>query len=250
MKIYTKICIDMSTGAVVESDFYEYTGEVALCKGDSTDQQTEQLEQQNTQAQLAQNQQLMNIMQTQYGAQSQIYNYMSGKMTAMMNNPTGYSQQQLTSMQTSANDNLTNQYQSAQQALNQSEFTNGSRDLPSGVNDQLNASLLNSEASDKASAQNQITQANANLQQQNYWNAANALSGVAAGENPLGYASAATGASNAASSAGNSTANLSNAYMNSQQSQLESVLGGAVTGIGSSLIGGAAKAGGFSSLFS
>jgi hypothetical protein len=229
-----------------ESSFYMYDGPLCELKGDDTAKQTEELQQQNASTQLAQNQQLMNMMSTQYGKQSQIYSYLQSKMQPMIDNPTGYSAQALTSMRTSADDTLSNNYSNAQKALNQTQFANGSRDLPSGVSSQLNASLMGAEASDKAGAQNQITQADANLKQQNYWNAVNTLNGVGTETNPLGYASAATGAANAASSAGNSVAGLSQAYTQSQQSGLAGVLGGLAGGV----FGAAGQAGGFGKLFS
>lgn len=248
MKIYTKVEFrwDGKSYVRVSEESFDYSGEVALCKGDQTAKQTEELQQQNAQQQLAQNQQFMNMMETQFGKQSQIYSYIQGKMQPMIDNPTGYSDQALASMRTSANDTISNNYQNAQKALNASNWGNTSRDLPSGVTGQLDAGLMAQEAGDKSTAQNQITEANANLQQQNYWNAVNALNGVGTETNPLGYASAATGASTAASAAGNSTANLANSYTQSQQSGLTSILGGLTGGI----FGAAGAAGGFGNLFS
>ncbi len=228
-----------------ESLSYEHEGELALCKGDDTAQASEQEQLQLQQQQAQYNSQLMGLMQTQFGSQQGVLSYLTSKMQPLIDNPTGYDQQTLTSMRTSADDNLSTQYQDAQKALNQEEFSNGSRDLPSGVNDQLNASLLNSEATDKANAQATITAQDAALQQQNKWNAVNVLSGVAAQDNPLGYASAATGEANAATSAGDSVANLSQANTAASGPTIGSILGGVTGGI----FGAAGNAGGFKSLF-
>lgn len=211
----------------------EYSGPWDRCKGDSTAQAAEQQQSQF-------NSQLMSIFQQQFGQQSQILNYLKGKLEPMIDNPTGYSPEALATMRTSATDTLSDQYQNAQKALQGQEFTNGSRDLPSGTNDQLNEALLNAEAKDKANAQDTITLNDENLKQSNYWNAMNVLSGnVASQFNPLGYAGAATSGSNA-------VAGLSNAVTNSNQTGLMGLLGGGVSG----LFGAAGKAGGFGSLFS
>jgi len=216
MRIYTKLVFDMSDGSLLESESFDYEGEVALCKGDNTAKQGEQQSVANQQQDSQYQQQLMNIFQQQFGQQQQVLNFLNGKMQATINNPQGYDQATLNAMRTSADDQLSGQYQNAQKALNAQMFASGGRDLPSGVDSQLNASLLNSEATDKANAQNSITVQNANLAQQNYWNAVSVDNGVAAQYNPQSYAGEATNMGNAASGAGNATANLSNAYSNSQ----------------------------------
>lgn len=252
MKVFTKSVFrwDETTDSYrlvpEESVSFNYEGPVALCKGDSTDSATEQAQQEEAAQQAAYNKSLMDIFTQQFGAQQGVLNYLKGQMQPMIENPQGYSPQELTSMRTTADDTLSNQYQNAQKTLNAQEFANGSRDLPSGVNDQLNGSLLASEAADKSNAQNTITQSDANLKQQNYWNAVNVLNGVATEENPLGYAGAATNAANAGTSAANSVANLSQAETSSQQSGLMSVLGGVAGGV----FGAAGQAGGFGKLFS
>lgn len=210
----------------------EYRGSWAHAKGDDTAKAAEQ-QQENF------NSQLMNIFQQQFGQQTQVLNYLKGKMQPMIDNPTGYDAATLAAMRTSATDTLSNNYQNAQKALQNQEYTSGGRDLPSGTSAQLNEALLNSEAADKSNAQNTITLNDANLKQQNYWNAVNVLNGTAAQFNPLGYASAATSGSGA-------VAGLSNAVTNSQNTGLTALLGGVAGGV----FGAAGKAGGFSSLFS
>jgi hypothetical protein len=115
---------------------------------------------------------------------------------------------------------------------------NGESQLPSGVGAQLNEALLNAEAADKATGQNQITMQNEQLKQQNYWNAVNALNGVATQENPLGYANSATAGSGAVSS-------LSQAVTASSGPTLGSIIGGVAGGA----LQGAGQAGGFGKLF-
>jgi hypothetical protein len=254
MRFYNKIVVqwDDQTQSykTLEADAFEYEGAVALCKGDSTAQASEQVQLQNQQQQLQFSQQLMNVFQQQYGQQQQVLQYLQGKMTPIIDaGGTGYGDQALASMRTSATDNLSNQYQNAQKALQAHEDTSGGRDLPSGVNAQLDASLFSSEAADNAGAQNQITQANENLKQQNYWNAVNEYNGIGASFNPQSYASGSSTASGAASSAGSSLASLSQANTAAKKTGFWNTLaGGLGQGLGAGL--GAGLSGGFGSALS
>ena len=238
MRIYTKTVSmwDESRQRYVtdeaESEWYEYEGPVALCKGDDTAKAAEQ-------QQMNFNSQLMAIFQQQFAKQSAVLDFLKGKLQPMIDKPTGYSPEALTTMRTSATDTLSDAYQNAQRALQNKEFTQGGRDLPSGINDQIDAALLTAEAKDKANAQNTITLNDENLKQSNYWNAMNVLSGnVASQFNPLGYAGAATSGSNA-------VAGLSQAVTNSQQTGLGALFGGLAGGV----FGAAGQAGGFGKLF-
>lgn len=202
-----------------------YRGSWGFCKGDATAKQAES--QQN-----AFNQQLMSIFQQQYGKQSAVLDFLTNKLKPMIDNPTGYSPEALAAMRTSATDTLSNTYQNAQKALQGKEFTQGGRDLPSGVNDQIDSALLSSEARDKGNAQNTITLNDENLKQSNLWNAMNVLSGnVAQQFNPLGYAGQATSGSNAVAnlSEANTQAN-SSGFFGSLSKSLGSGLGGLLTG--------------------
>jgi hypothetical protein len=225
MRIVINPVLDMETLLWVSNDGeYEYTGPVALFKGDSTAKDAE----------VQQNQfdsQLMNIFQQQYATQKSQLDYLTSKMQPMINNPTGYSDSDLTAMRTSATDTDSAAYQNAQKSLNATMAANGdTAALPSGVSGQLDAALTNQEAAQKSSDQNAITVQNANLKQSNYWNAINTLNGVSASQNPLGYASSATSGTNAVASVGN-TVNAAN------QSQLLGALGGVASGVGSALGG-------------
>jgi len=191
-------------------------------KGDSTAKAAEQ-------QQAAFNSQLMTIFNQQFAKQSQLLTYLQGKLQPMINNPTGYAPDALAAMRTSATDTLSQQYQNAQAALNNQQLQkNGGSDLPSGAQEQLDAALLQSEATDKANAQNTITMNDANLKQSNYWNALNVLNGQTAQQyNPLGYASAATSGSEA-------VANLSQAYTTSQGPGIMGMIG-SLAGAGAQL---------------
>lgn len=223
MFVTTKLIIDLETGAVIGRDGFDYEGPVELCKGDPIAKAAEQ-------QQLDFNKQLMSVFQTQFGKQSQVLDFLKGKMTPMIEKPTGLSAEALAATRTSSTDQFSQAYQNAQRALNAKMASSGESQLPSGVGAQLNEALLNAEAADKASAQNQITMQNEELKQSNYWGAVNALNGVAAQQNPLGYAGSATAGSGA-------VANLSQAVTAANGPGWGSILGGAVGSLGSAAIG-------------
>jgi hypothetical protein len=231
MRIITKAVYDIETGKLLHSESYEYSGTVELCKGDSTAKAAEK-------QQMQFDSQLMSIFSQQFGQQSQIFNYLKGKLQPMIDNPQGLSPDALAAARTSATDTTSQAYQNAQKALNAKMATSGESTLPSGVGAQLNEALLNAEAADKATGQNEITMQNEQLKQQNYWNAVNGLTGQQAQLNPLGYANSATSGSGAVS-------NLSQAVTASSGPTFGSILGGVVGGVA----GAAGSAGGFGKLF-
>lgn len=204
-------------------------------KGDSTAKAAE-----NQQMQF--DSQLMSIFNTQYASQSATLKYLQGQLQPIISaGGKGYTDRQLASMRTGATDINSQQFQNAEAALNNkiSAASGGSKLTGvSGAALESQAGLLSAEAQTEAGSQNEITQSNANLQQQNYWAAINALNGVTAQVNPLGYAGSATQGSGA-------VAGLSNAVTNANQSQLMGALGGIAGGA----LSGAGQAGGFSKLF-
>lgn len=219
MRITTKLVIDVETGAVLYRDSYEYFGSLELGKGDPTAQAAEQ-------SQADFDNQLMKLMQAQYGKQSAITTYLTNQMIPQINaGGVGIAAPALTAMRTGATDTTSTQYENARKAAAASENSSG---LPSGVNAQIDSAILSEEAQAQSQAQNQITLANEQQKQQNYWNSINTLNGQAATENPLGYANAATSGSGA-------VAGLSQAVTASNQSQLLGALGGLAGGIGGAL---------------
>lgn len=194
-------------------------------KGDSTAEAAEK-------SQEAFNNQLMQTFTTQFNNQQGTLNYLKGVLTPMIANPTGYSAPALAAMRTNATDSISGSYQNAQKALQNNQAVE-SGDLPSGVNDQLDASLLNSEAADKATSQNDITLQNENLKESNYWNAINGLNGVAVENNPDSLASTAT-------SGAAGIADLSQAVTASSGPTIGALIGGAIGATGTALSGGSA----------
>jgi hypothetical protein len=113
----------------------------------------------------------------------------------MIDNPKGYDPTALAAMRTQATEGTAQSYAQSEKALNNTIAARGGSQLPSGVEAQLQAENANESAAQNASSQLNITQADANLKQQNYWSAVNALSGNAAQYNPTGYANSANSGS-------------------------------------------------------
>lgn len=202
------------------------------CGGGSPDKSQEALENEE----LSFDTSLQNIFQQQYTNQEAQLKFLQGQLEPEITNPQGYTPTQLATQRTQATDVNAQQYQQAQEALNNeiSDNSGGSKLTGvSGANTESDAQLLNAEAQTQAASQETITENNANLQQQNYWNAINALNGVAAQENPLGYASASSGASEASSAA--SQANSQ--HISATSSPLWGALGGAFGGAGTAAAG-------------
>jgi hypothetical protein len=226
MRVITRAILDIESLQWLETDSQEYEGAVAFCKGDKIAKKAEQ-------QQLDFQTQLSKIFTQQYGDQKAQLDYLNGQLKPLVENPTGFTPAQLAAQRTSASDTDTATFQQAQDALNNqtSQASGGSKLVGvAGANVQAKAELLNAAAQKSASDQNAITTQDALLAQQNKWNAVNVLSGNAAQMNPLGYASATTGA-------GSSVAGLSQAYTQSNQSQILGALGGIAGGGGTALAG-------------
>ena len=171
---------------------------------------------------------LDNAFKTQFGQNQDIYKFLSGALTKQISDPQGYDPATLAAMRTGATDTVASQYQNAQKALNNRQFVQGGENLPSGVNQMQQGSLVMGQASDTANAQNQITMADGNLKNQNYWNAISGLNGVNQGNNAGVTAGNANGA-------GNTVAGLSEAVTKSQAEAMSpfnaliGAAGGAIT---------------------
>lgn len=232
MRITINPTLDMATLRWMSNEgVCDYAGPVALFKGDKTVKAAETSQQTFDTS-------LQNIFTQQYATQKANLDYLTAKLKPQIDaGGTGYTPQQLASMRTAATDTNSVQFQNAQAALNNtvSQRSGGSKLTGvSGATTEANAALLNSAAQTEAGSQEQITAQNANLQQSNYWNAINTLNGVAAQNNPLGYASSATAGTGA-------VANASQAYTSSNQSQLLGALGGVVGGAASGWASGGFK---------
>ena len=231
-KYYTKVVIQMTDELgvylPVSRTSVEYDGVWEFCGGGSPDPTAVAEEK----SQAAFDTTLQQIFSEQYASQSAQLKYLQGQLEPIINEGgQGYTPEQLAAQRTSATDVNSQQFQNAQDVLQNSETqASGGSKLTgvAGANTEAEAGLLNAEAQTQAASQENITQTNAQLQQQSYWNSINALNGVAAQENPLGYAGSASSAAGAAAS--DSQAN--SAHIKATSSPIWGAIGGALSGAG------------------
>lgn len=146
---------------------------------------------------------------SQFGRQSATFSSLTSQMQNNMLNPQGFGATGLAALRTGATENAAKATANAQQATNLGIAAKGGSALPSGVNAQLTAQNNVAGGALDANSQNQISVADQELKNQNYWKSADELNNVASMENPNAYAGSANGGSGA-------LAGLSDAYSNSQ----------------------------------
>src|SRR6185437_5876903 len=198
--------------------------------------QQQQLTLQSTEQQMDFNNQLMSLFQKQFAGQQSTLQYLKDTFQPVISNAQaghGFSPDALAAMRTSATDNLSGQFQNAQAALNQQLKTSGSSNVPSGVTAGADLSLLEAQAQANAGAQRDITLADQQQAKSDLFNASNVLNGVAAQDNPLGYASAATGGSGAIAGLSGSQSELQNAITSANSNSFFGKLSGSfASGLG------------------
>lgn len=202
MRVHTKLVYELRGNeyVLVLEEGFEYSGPVASCKGDEVAKQGEK-------SSLSFAKTLQGAFSTQFGNQQSVLSQLRSAVTGHMDE--GFGAPKLAAMRSGATENTAMAVKNAQVANNNAMAVHGASGLPSGVSEQITADTNNAGAMAQDQAQNQITQADADQQQKNFWNGAGALEGVASQYNPNGVASEANGAAS-------DIAGLSNAYSNSQ----------------------------------
>ena len=163
-----------------------------------------QQEQQLTDEQQQFYQQLQSEYSTVFGENQQIVGALTSAFTPILQagpSQTGFSPSEETALQTQNTENVATDYAQAQKATAQVLAARGGGDtfLPSSVNASILAQNANAAAAQRATGQNQITQANYAQGYQNWQAAASALAGVGGMTNPTQFASGVTGAGGQAS---------------------------------------------------
>lgn len=143
---------------------------------------------------------------TTFAANQAILGNLTSILTKAIANPQGYSPAALTALRTTATDTVAQQTSNATRAAAEYSATHGGSDLGSGVNAQIQGQVQAEGMKTLSAEQNQISIANAERQQQNYWNAISGLTNVGAAYNPQGYAAQETGSANATTSASHEVA--------------------------------------------
>jgi len=194
---------------------------VSGAKGDQTVKNQEN-------AQASFNNTLREAFTAQFGAQKGVLDFLSAKLRASVDNPQGMSPEALHAARTRATQQTATDYTSAARAVQGQIAARGGSTLPSGVEAQIQGGLAAAGANEQATAQNDITLANEQLRQQNYWKSVEGLTGVAQIQNPTGYA----GSANEGTSL---IGGLSSAYQQSKKGFLSDFATSFAGGLGSGL---------------
>jgi len=214
MRVTTKLTLDMETGRVLEHEFYEYTGPVALCKNKESKRFAAQ------QRKFALN--LQKAFEQRFREQTDLLNLVREAIQPMLVSPTGFAPEEEAALRTSATEQIASQFAGAQRALQERQFSAGTRLIPSGAALSQQADLLTAQAIAEAEAQRNISIQNALLRRQNQFTAANILGGLASTASPAPIGSLAVGQGQVAFQQTRET----------ERSVLARILGGIAGGIG------------------
>jgi hypothetical protein len=133
-----------------------------------------------------------------FGAQAGVLTSIQNSLTPILAagpNQTGFSAPELSAMQTQAINDSAAATRNAQQyarTIAAGEGGGGTSGLTSGIAQQIGASIASQGAQAEGNALNQITQANYNQGNQNYWRAAGGMQALAAGLSPSEFGQLAT----------------------------------------------------------
>ena len=184
------------------------------------------------QEQISAYQQAQQMTAQQYANQQAIYAPMAKQFQSIFDmgpNQKGFSEEETNTLNAQAVEGTASNYNQAAKAVGESLAAEGGGDeyMPSGGADQIKAEVAESAAAQESGQETQIKEADY-AQGLSEWNAAaGGLETIAAGENPLGYESAATGAGSAASTTANDIATQNNSWINAAIGAAGAVGGGA-----------------------
>ena len=136
-----------------------------------------------------------------FANQQQILGFLSAKLQQMILHPSGFTPAEMTALRTGATDATAAATANAQKSVAAYGASHGGADLGSGVQAQIQGEVATSGAQELSREQNQITVANAEREQTNYWNAIGGLTGLGRAYDPTGYANAETNSANATTAA-------------------------------------------------
>lgn len=193
--IYTSLGYDHNM-TVTHLSGYFYEGVVALCcsSPDPTEVGVQQ-------SQAALMNQLSGDYKTTFGEQQSTLQSLQAQMEDNIAHPKGLGGQELSTLRTNAMDQNSRQFSQAKAAAGAAAATHGGADTSSGVTAQVEGALAGDQAQSEAQSQGNISLADANAKNTNYWNAINGLQQVGAAYNPTSYAGQSEGAAGQTTSA-------------------------------------------------
>jgi hypothetical protein len=195
----------------------------------------------------AQQNQIENTQQQFYGTLTNEYSTVFGENQAILGaltssfqpilqagiNQQGFSPAELANLNAQAVTGTGVNYAQASKALGaqQGAEGGGTLSIPTGAKNQQQEELATSAAENESGLESNILASDYATGRQNYLDAAQGLAGVAAQDNPTGFAGAATGAGGAAASTANQIAQENNSWMQ--------LVGGALGAAAGPLVGAA-----------
>lgn len=192
--------------------------------------------------------QLQTLTAKQYQNQQEIYAPMAAQFTSLLSkgpNAEGFSAPEKQALDAQATEGTAENYQHAAQATNESLATEGggASPLTTGGEAQMKAQVAQSSAREQSQEESQIESADYTQGYDEWKDAGAGLETIASGENPLGYAGAATSSGSAAGTTAENIANEQNSWINAAIGAGGAVLGGWARGGFQTGGGGAADAG-------
>jgi hypothetical protein len=166
--------------------------EAKMCLGGASSGETSAA---NEQSQLAQS--LNSAFQTTFGENQEILGGLTSALTPIVAagpGQQGFTPSELSSLDTSAMDTTAAAYKNAATAAAERGASANGVALPSGAQEQVQAGIGETAAQQESSELANINEENYSTGRQNFFNAENALGGVASEESPTSYASEAENA--------------------------------------------------------
>jgi hypothetical protein len=183
-------------------------------------------------AQLEAYTQAQQMTKEEYGDQQAIYGPMAAQFKSILSagpNQEGFSAGETEDLNAQAVEGTAENYKAAAKALGESQAAEGggSIPMPSGAQEAQRAQLAESAAGQESGEEAQIKGASYQQGLNEWQAAAGGLESIAAGENPIGAESAATGAGSAAGTTADSIAAENNSWINAALGAAGSVAGAA-----------------------
>jgi len=193
MRVYTRSVFSIETGALLESESFEYAGPIAECKGATGEEKALQAKQ------AAFYDTMTESYKTQFAGQSAILKSLTDAWTPILQagpGQKGFTAAQETALRTMAKEGTAAEYQHALKATKAGMAARGMGQevIPSGADEQILGSIAAESAAKQAEQQLGITQANYERGYQLFTGATQALMGTAPIYSPTGFAGEATGA--------------------------------------------------------
>jgi hypothetical protein len=164
-------------------------------------------------------QQAQQLTQEQYANQQAIYGPLTAQFQSIFAkgpNQQGFSAEEDSELNAQAEEGTAENYGNAARAVGESEAGagGGTNALPTGAQSAIQGNIATSAAQEESAQEGQINAANYTQGYNEWQNAGAGLESIAAGDNPLGFESAETGAGSAASTTAGQIASEDDSWIN------------------------------------